>query len=1149
MSKELEKFDVFISYRRETGREKARNLQLELKCRGYKCFFDYDSVRNGKFDERILDAIQGCAVFCFILTDGSLQRCHEEGDWVRRELLCAIENGKQIVFIAPSDQARTLPDDMPECLASLKNSQISVMSNDDLFEKSVEKIIEDRFGGLVPHGVDDKKRPNQDDAGNVFMTIPARNRGFVGRDQELKDLRGLCGAGRIPLITGPGGVGKTELAYEFAHRYRHEFPGGCFLVPMEKIQSWNDAFRLMLEMASAEGERVWTWLVKGTNWEAEQSILPDKVPELLTIKARSEKVLLVLDNIEDLNLIDAVGIAKAFRYGLPKGVHAIATTRHLTRDFGVEDAVSVFSLDNLSPEAALNLLKAKCPPKNSSELQAARELVEVLDCHAWSVELVASEIALTYRRGGSYKSKLQSLRTDTTLMGHGRSLRKNTEANAIDLLRPTLASIQSGELYGSALIEFAQIVSLFPANGVKPGVMLLIWNKKFAQIAPEIPFRTVLCILREYAILRTEHKDTFWDYSYLSYGQRQIISMHRYTRAALQSSLGENLEEKISEIAEILRAEEAFSIDDWIGLSDDSRLFERCPFDKFKAGEIVNLLTHHPEFASKFDVNHLPSMDRARLFARRPELVDKHSFDGLGSGALWFIAANQPQLVSQMDLNLLTVEDWSFLLCYQPQFGKQCDFSLFTKRDWRRLLCRQSVFADKCNLSIFSESDWTDIIEERPELAAKVNLESFEDGNICRILRSQPRLATKELLGRLDWHKKMRVIEKNIQLLDICATENFRRAEWMDLLGEAEFRGADIAHICEMIKFKNFNSDDLCIFSEMCYHKVHDKPKYGEHVAVELLPMLELVERHVEESFNKFSHAQKIRLAALFPHLFSLMDKNCLTVHNWILAAWLKADVTKDMDFSFFKKEDWIWLLLFRGDLAEKCDFSRFSSDDWAIVLSHNIELIKYCDVSRLDGLFWRVFSHGRYAYDDIVKARPTFEEEYDFSQLDVFLASLANGSFHDSELKMGPEYNLFTRKYVYVWSWYEELATLLGRPLHKAMGCSELYTRVCKCLGPFLPEKFNLALIVDRETIASLARALANRLDGESILRQINWAIVDERTRLEWIENLPEIADMVKQIPAREAHGSFSKANVWTGWHEPMHWDQDYDPTPPIWR
>ena len=183
------------------------------------------------------------------------------------------------------------------------------------------------------------------------------------------------------------------------------------------------------------------------------------------------------------------------------------------------------------------------------------------------------------------------------------------------------------------------------------------------------------------------------------------------------------------------------------------------------------------------------------------------------------------------------------------------------------------------------------------------------------------------------------------------------------------------------------------------------------------------------------------------------------------------------------------------------------------------------------------------------LKELKTILEEYDFSQLDVFLASLVDGSFHDSEVKMGPEYNLFMRKYVYVISWSENLATLIDRPLHKAMGCPEVYTRVCKYLGPFLPEKFNLALIVDDETIASLARALANRLDGESILRQINWAIVDERTRSEWIENLPEIADMVKQIPVREAHGSFSKANVWTGWHEPMDWDQDYDPTPPIWR
>ena len=42
-------FDVFISYRRETGADDARLLQQALKARGYNVFFDYDSLRDGKF--------------------------------------------------------------------------------------------------------------------------------------------------------------------------------------------------------------------------------------------------------------------------------------------------------------------------------------------------------------------------------------------------------------------------------------------------------------------------------------------------------------------------------------------------------------------------------------------------------------------------------------------------------------------------------------------------------------------------------------------------------------------------------------------------------------------------------------------------------------------------------------------------------------------------------------------------------------------------------------------------------------------------------------------------------------------------------------------------------------------------------------------
>ena len=52
-------FDIFISYRRADGREYARNIQLGLQQRGssFNVFFDYESVRAGKFNLQIIDAI------------------------------------------------------------------------------------------------------------------------------------------------------------------------------------------------------------------------------------------------------------------------------------------------------------------------------------------------------------------------------------------------------------------------------------------------------------------------------------------------------------------------------------------------------------------------------------------------------------------------------------------------------------------------------------------------------------------------------------------------------------------------------------------------------------------------------------------------------------------------------------------------------------------------------------------------------------------------------------------------------------------------------------------------------------------------------------------------------------------------------------
>jgi len=138
-------YDVFISYRRATGVDDARLLQQALQSRGFAVFFDYNSLRDGKFDDRILRAIEKAKVFVLVLTDGSLDKCSEEGDWVRIEIEYAIKCGKKIVPVKPSDREFEFPSRLPESIASLKNVQISELNKAALFEMSVDKIVRDRF--------------------------------------------------------------------------------------------------------------------------------------------------------------------------------------------------------------------------------------------------------------------------------------------------------------------------------------------------------------------------------------------------------------------------------------------------------------------------------------------------------------------------------------------------------------------------------------------------------------------------------------------------------------------------------------------------------------------------------------------------------------------------------------------------------------------------------------------------------------------------------------------------------------------------------------------------------------------------------------------------------------------------------------------
>ena len=93
-------YDGFISYRRNGGSELATIISTLLGMSfGKNLFLDVDRLGAERFDERLLECIAAAPNFLLILTPGGLDRCRNEGDWLRREIEQALRCEKKIISI------------------------------------------------------------------------------------------------------------------------------------------------------------------------------------------------------------------------------------------------------------------------------------------------------------------------------------------------------------------------------------------------------------------------------------------------------------------------------------------------------------------------------------------------------------------------------------------------------------------------------------------------------------------------------------------------------------------------------------------------------------------------------------------------------------------------------------------------------------------------------------------------------------------------------------------------------------------------------------------------------------------------------------------------------------------------------------------
>lgn len=154
------KYDVFISYRRVEGRglEIARIIDSQIdNTLWYRAFLDYNELKDQEWSPKIFEAVDSAPVFLFIMTEGSLDRCADEKDCVRQEILRAVQQNKHIIPVNPEgkfkwdDIREEIRKDIPEEIRkALFDNQQSEISLGQLFKPSISKLVKERIRPYVP---------------------------------------------------------------------------------------------------------------------------------------------------------------------------------------------------------------------------------------------------------------------------------------------------------------------------------------------------------------------------------------------------------------------------------------------------------------------------------------------------------------------------------------------------------------------------------------------------------------------------------------------------------------------------------------------------------------------------------------------------------------------------------------------------------------------------------------------------------------------------------------------------------------------------------------------------------------------------------------------------------------------------------------
>jgi tetratricopeptide (TPR) repeat protein len=259
----------------------------------------------------------------------------------------------------------------------------------------------------IETGSSDTGHPNTSTKSTLAYYLPfAKNQRFVGRRDELQELQQKLLIDRECqkiAIVGLGGIGKTQIALEFAQsvkRQRLEY--SVFWVPAVSLETFEQACReiaRILQIPQAADDK-------------------QDVKELVKQHLSDSSVgkwLLIVDNADDMAVMFGAGLLSGVVDFLPENDDGV-TVFTSRRGEVVESLVGsdVLEVGKMSEDEAVIFLTASLAQKNRTEDGPIKQLVADLDCLPLAIAQAAAYINTNKTTVAKYLDLIRNTDADLT---------------------------------------------------------------------------------------------------------------------------------------------------------------------------------------------------------------------------------------------------------------------------------------------------------------------------------------------------------------------------------------------------------------------------------------------------------------------------------------------------------------------------------------------------------------------------------------------------------------------------------------------------------------------------------------------------------------------------------------------------------------